>query len=148
MAALTPPVPSFGHFDTQWDGQDAPFVPEIVHVQPAVSLELMALAQWAALSMSRVPGSVCDWWRHSTQVPSNRLIFPPCSSCFSSVFVSTLFGKSCHKSCEYLVVTRPFIRAQSLDLSGSVNLRHLSPPLNFCGALFVHCLSMSPSVST
>eukprot|EP00667_Euglena_gracilis_P000433 EG_transcript_433 len=48
MSAFTAPVPSFGNFDPRPDGQDAPFERDIVHVQPALALELMALAQWAA----------------------------------------------------------------------------------------------------
>eukprot|EP00667_Euglena_gracilis_P006065 EG_transcript_6110 len=50
LTELTAPVPSFGNFDPQPDGEDAPFVQDIVHVQPSLALELMALAQWAALN--------------------------------------------------------------------------------------------------
>eukprot|EP00667_Euglena_gracilis_P001620 EG_transcript_1619 len=46
-AALHAPIATLGNFDQEADAQDDPFVREEVHVQPATSLELMALAQWA-----------------------------------------------------------------------------------------------------
>eukprot|EP00667_Euglena_gracilis_P000658 EG_transcript_658 len=41
------PIASIGNFDTEVDIEDDPFVREEVHLQPANSLEVMALAQWA-----------------------------------------------------------------------------------------------------
>eukprot|EP00668_Euglena_longa_P022616 GGOE01028173.1.p1 GENE.GGOE01028173.1~~GGOE01028173.1.p1 ORF type:complete len:1194 (-),score=380.68 GGOE01028173.1:340-3654(-) len=53
-SVVTESITTIGTFHTTADSENAPFVREHIHLQPATSLELMALAQWAVLNCAAV----------------------------------------------------------------------------------------------
>eukprot|EP00668_Euglena_longa_P022611 GGOE01028168.1.p1 GENE.GGOE01028168.1~~GGOE01028168.1.p1 ORF type:complete len:1195 (+),score=406.00 GGOE01028168.1:278-3586(+) len=53
-AAVSVPLTTIGTLQTEPDTADSSFVRDIVHLQPATSLELMAMAQWAVLNCASI----------------------------------------------------------------------------------------------